>query len=81
MHQHDIFRAWVTGITKTGTEQQNIDKLVDVLDCLLAFPKAQTLPAYQKYELVRQNAKPGKHAGVDMLTDALIDLSAQLQRG
>lgn len=82
MHQHDILRAWVAGITKTGTEQEQVDKLADVLDCLLAFPKAQALPGYIEYEMVRLRARDHKPEGpgVDTLTNALIDLSSELQR-
>lgn len=80
MHQHDILRAWVAGITKTGTEQEQVDRLADVLDGLLAFPKAKELLDHREYELVQQNARLGGYAGIATLTNALIDLSGQLER-
>lgn len=81
MHQHDILRAWVAGIIKTGTEQEQVDKLADVLDSLLAFPMARELPGYQKYDLLRKQARDLKpHGpGVDILADVLVDLSTRLQ--
>lgn len=80
MHQHDILRVWVTGITKTGTDQEQVDRLADVLDGLLAFPKAQALLGFREYDLVRKQARDLKpHGpGVDTLTNTLIDLSCQL---
>lgn len=82
MHQHDILRAWVDGITKTGTDQEQVDRLADVLDGLLAFPKAQALPGFREYELVRQQVRDMKpHGpGVHTLTHVVVDLSCQLQR-
>jgi|GEM_PF-4826827 len=80
MHQHDILRAWVAGMTKTGTEQEQVDRLADVLDCLLAFPAAQTLPGFREYDLVRKQARDQKPRGpgVVTLTNVLVDLSCQL---
>ncbi len=82
MHQHDILRAWVAGITKTGTEQEQVGRLGDVLDGLLAFPKAQALPGFREYDLVRKQARDMKpHGpGVDTLTHTLVDLSCRLQQ-
>lgn len=82
MHQQDVLRAWVAGLTKTGTEQEKVDRLADVLDGLLAFPKARTLSGFREYETVRKQARDMKpHGpGVDTLTHALIDLSCQLER-
>lgn len=82
MHQHDILKAWVVGITKTGTEQEQVDRLADVLDGLLAFQEAEALPDFRDYDLIRKQARDCKpHGpGVDTLTHALIDFSCQLQR-
>ena len=74
MHQHDIYRAWVAGITKTGTEQEHVDKLVDVLDSLLSLPGAKGLSGYREYAMrLEASRKPG--FGVDDLTHTIIDAS------
>ncbi|MDR3413320.1 MAG: hypothetical protein P4L87_20600 [Formivibrio sp.] len=78
MHQNDIFMAWVAGLTKTGTEQEHVDKLVDVLDSLLSYPAAKNLPGHRDYAL-RLDAAKKAGFGVDDLTHTLIDLSIQLQ--
>lgn len=82
MHQHDILRSWVAGIIKTGTEQEKVDKLADVLDSLLSYPKARELHGFREYDLVRKQARDLKpHGpGIDTLTDVLVDLSTRLQR-
>lgn len=82
MHQQDILRAWVAGITKVGTEQEKVDRLADVLDSLLACPKAQALPGLWEYDLVRKQVRESKpHGpGVETLTHALVDLSCQLEQ-
>jgi len=80
MHRHDILKAWIVGIVKTGSEQEHVEKLADVLESLLNLPQAKTLPGYQEYDRVLQNTRPGKYAGVDALTDALIDLTCKLER-
>jgi len=82
MHQHDVLRAWVAGITKTGTEQEQVDRLADVLDGLLSYPAARALAGYRSYDRVRQQARDSRpHGpGVATLADVLIDLSGQLQR-
>lgn len=81
MHQQDVLRAWVAGITKTGTEQEQVDRLADVLDSLLSYPAVRTLPGYPSYDRVRQQVRDMRpHGpGVDTLADVLIDLSGQLQ--
>lgn len=80
MHRHDILRAWIAGIIKTGSEQEHVVKLADVLESLLNLPHAKTLRDYQEYDLVLQNTRPGKYAGIDSLTDALISLTCDLER-
>lgn len=82
MHQHDIFRIWAKRLTKTGTEQEKVNRLVDVLDGLLAFPQAKALPGIERYEKMRQQARDLSPLGpgVDMLTDALVDISYLLPR-
>lgn len=81
MHHHDVLRAWVAGITKTGTEQEQVDRLADVLNSLLAYPAARELSGYRDYDRVRRQARDLRpHGpGVDTLADVLIDLSWQLQ--
>ena len=82
MQQHDILNAWVHGITLDGTEQEQVNRLADVLGGLLAFPKAQELPGFREYDLVQKQARDLKpHGpGVDTLSGVVVDLSCQLQR-
>ena len=81
MHQHDILRAWIAGICKTGTEQEQVDRLADVLDSLLAHEGVQQLKVYREYSLIRAQARDLKPHGPGILTlsDAIIDLSDRLR--
>lgn len=77
-----VFNAWIEGITKTGTEQEQVDKLADVLDSLLSIPEAKKLPALHEYDLIRALARDWKpHGpGIQMFRGVLLDLSYELAR-
>lgn len=79
MHQHDVLQAWITGITKTGTEDEQVGVLVDILDSLLSLPAAQRLQSLKNHQ-ARLQAHRVRGFGINDLTNTIIDVSTQLQR-
>lgn len=79
--QH-VFAIWIAGLLKTGTEQEKVDRLADILDGLLAVPGAEDIQQRHEYESVRQRTRDLKPygPGVASLGNVLIDLSWELSR-
>jgi len=69
-----VFQCWANGIIKTGTEQQQVDQLIEVLTSLLSTPHAQQLVSYENY--VHRLKVPG--FGILDLTNTVIALSSDL---
>ncbi|AXV77428.1 MULTISPECIES: hypothetical protein [Ralstonia solanacearum species complex] len=79
MHPIDIYHIWIDGLTRGQTEQEQVDRLADLLDFVLSVPAANALPEFERYQLTLKNARTG-FAGVSMLSDALIAISIRLQQ-
>lgn len=84
MHPIDIYRAWISGLTggeaEEQDEQEQVDGLIKVLDCLLSLPASKELPEFDRYCLALSNARAG-YAGISTLSDALVAVSWRLQQG
>ena len=78
MHPIDIYHVWINSLTQGQTEQEQVDRLANLLAGVLSVPAASALPEFERYQLALNNARTG-FAGVSMLSDALIGVAIRLQ--